>query len=566
MVVLALRAALAAATSRAAFSLHTTLHSQLEEAFRPSDGSEVLGHEKEQEVDVPAAVLADLADRRRELEMIHDDTEFGAAALVKQHRVQKESLWLSGKSRQAMTNYNDVQYIGFVNLGGQTIAGIFDTGSFDLVVFSDVCTTCGQAARYSPALSASHTQGKLTSSQSYGSGTVVTQEAADIVSFGPYAPKNQSFWEVTAASMPVLAASTFQAIFGLGPPETPLVDAESRLAKIRDNISSYTDAGLSLPSDLVKSEANMRGVAVAFQTKTMMLETFESTMFSVCLGRQPNSNGYMIWSDTAPLVKPEYFKRLPVSGNHTWSMMLHEPKFEYDPTAKDKQFDTDNQFEGLSLGCENGCGALLDSGTSLLAIPGTTINELVKLTLEPGFNCSNMWELPSLKFKLGGQEVILPPDAYVSEVASSVMPEYLQSFVRLRRLQDLAPSKRASEEFQPRRGSEVLGPRRGSYSQRPGASCDLVVMESRATTDHGPLWILGVPFFRQYYTTFEVSGRSNANRAVHIAKASDTCHPASPETPRFPPRTGLYKRRVDPAKLWVTPSTYSALSSDYVFL
>ncbi|CAK0894590.1 unnamed protein product [Prorocentrum cordatum] len=575
----ALRAALAAATCRAALALHSALGSQsdealhlsLEEALGPSGGS--AGRAEERARHVPAAVVAELEGRRRELERLQDDAgpaaaALGAASAVRRHGLPREkSLWLSGKSRQAMTNYNDVQYVGFVEVGGQTISGIFDTGSFDLVVFSEVCQTCGQAARYNPALSASHTQGKLTSSQGYGSGTVVSQDAFDIVSVGPYTPRNQSFWEVTDADMPVLAYSMFQSIIGLGPPEAPLVDAEDRLAKLLDNISSYTGAGRAPPADLAKAEAHTRAVAVAMQTRTMVLESFESKMFSICLGRQPNSDGYVIWSDTAPLVKPDYFQRVRVTGNHTWSTTLGEPKFEYDPAVNDKQFDKDNKFNGLTLGCENGCGALLDSGTSLLAMPGNLVNELVRLTLEPGFNCSNLWELPSIKFKLGGQEVVLPPDAYISEVDDSLgVPAYLQSFVRLRRVRG-----RASQELRPRlqrgRGAEAMGSRRGSESQRPGARCDLVVMVSSADSVHGPLWILGVPFFRQYYTTFEVSGRSNENRAVHLAKASDTCHPASPdEHLKFPPRTQLGKRLIDPTKLWMTPSTYSALSSDYVFL
>ena len=64
------------------------------------------------------------------------------------------------------------------------------------------------------------------------------------------------------------------------------------------------------------------------------------------------------------------------------------------------------------------------------------------------------------------------------------------------------------------------------------------VSYARASTFLGPLWIMGAPFFRQFYTTFEVPGRSNDNWTVHIAKASDTCHPASlDEHPRFLPRS-----------------------------
>jgi hypothetical protein len=447
---------------------------------------------------------------------------------------------LSGKSRQVLTNYNDVQYVAFMEVGGQTISGIVDTGSFELAVFSTVCETCGKATLYNPALSPTHTKGKLTTVQSYGSGKASSQEAVDTVSIGPFAPKLQSFWEVVSTEMPVLDKSVFQAIVGLGPPETPAVDAEARLKTIIHNISSYTKQGMEVPSELLLVERERRKVLEATQRKTAMLDNFEANTFSVCLGKKPNSDGYLIWNDTAPKVKSEYFKRVPVVGNHTWSVSLEEPQMSYHPTAKDKSKD------GTSLGCEGGCGALLDTGTSLLGLPGSVISELVMLTLEPDFNCSNMWDLPSIKLKLGGQEFFLPPDTYVSEVVDDNVPAYLQSFVRLRRLRNTL---------------------NGSARQRPGGRCDLMVMESFAKSASGPLWILGVPFFRQYYATFEVSGHSAQNRAVHLARASDTCTPAAPgENPKFPPRAELYQRLIDPAKLWVPPSIHSALGSDYVFL
>ncbi|CAK0791218.1 unnamed protein product [Prorocentrum cordatum] len=553
----AIRAALAAASCGAARALHAALRGQLQGALGPSGG---FGGAAAKEV--PSAVETELENRKRELDRIQDDAaDVGAVALVKQRRLQNEKgMWLSGKKRQALSNYFDAQYLGFMEIGGQTIAGIFDTGSHSLVVFSDLCKTCGQAARYNPALSAHHTQGEVTYELEYGSGTVATQEAFDMVSVGPYAPRNQSLWEVADADMQVLATSAFQAIVGLGPPEAPAVYAEEDLAHLRDNMSSYIRAGLPVPVDLVSREAHTAGVAAEMRSKATMLETFESRMFSVCIGRQPNSNGYLVWDDTAPLVKPEYFQRLQVFGNRSWSMTLDEPTLTYNPAAKDRQLNGDDKYEGRMLGCETGCAALLDSGTSLLALPGSVINALVQLTLEAEFNCSDMWQLPSIKVTLGGHEVILPPDTYISEVASSLeVPEHLQSFVRLRRFQRLAPAKaEGSQDFGPWRGSRVHGSWRDSGSQRPGASCELMVMEATASSVHGPLWILGLPFFRQYYTTFEVSGRSSKSRAVHIAKASDTCHPAPPdENPKFPPREQLYKRLVNPSKLWVAPSTYS---------
>jgi len=343
--------------------------------------------------------------------------------------------------------------------------------------------------------------------------------------------------------MPVLRFSAFQSIIiGVGPPEAHAEDAAERLRQTVQDVSKYTDEGEPVPQELMKSLSDRRSMMQGLSSKKAMLETFETKLFSLCIGRQPNSPAYLIWSDTAPLVKPEYFLRVPVVGNHTWSVRMDGPVLVYHPDVS----AADKRFEGVSLGCENGCAALLDSGTSLLGMPGAAIDEIVKITLEKDFNCTELWKLPSLKLRLGGHEILLPPDSYISEQA------------------DVSKTKVGPPSFLRWRN---LNGDRGSWQQRPGAFCDLMVMQSDADTIHGPLWILGVPFFRQYYTTFEVAGRDRTQRALHVAKASDTCHPAAPlEDTTLPPRTELYRRLIDPTKLYVPPTVHNALSSDYMFL
>jgi len=543
---LAARAALAAAATRAAHALHTTVHGDAHRSepqhdsmpagrglsARAQDGWLVSS-----DADTPADVQAELEKRMKQLEQ---DTESAAVDAHKlgdhKRRQTEQSLWLSGKSRQAMTNYNDVQYVSFLEVGQQTLSGILDTGSFELVVFSTSCGTCGQAAGYNPDLSANYTRGQLATVLSYGSGDTFVQEAWDTVSIGPYPPRRQSFWEVTSAKMQVLQYSAFQSIIGIGPPETPVLDADELLQAAIDNVSNYTAAGLPVPSDLQSAVEDRRKVSAALRTKSTMVDTFGVDLYSVCLGKKPGSDGYLVWSDTAPLVKPEYFKRVQVVGKHTWSVRMTEPRFAHDPAS------TNRKYDGWKLGCKDGCGALLDSGTSLIAIPGQTVNDFVSVTLEPWFDCTNLTELPSFRFKLGGQELILPPDAIFSYVTDSPVPGYLQSFVRMRKLR--VPSHR-----------------------QPGGHCELMIMESGASSAQGPLWILGVPFFRQYYTTFEVGGHTNERRAVYFSRASDTCTPSAPEDfERHVPPTQLYRRLIHPSKLWVPPSVLSALGADYVNL
>jgi len=548
MVTLAAVAILAAA--RAALALHTTLHTEpnrfepnQDEDTRPASSAIVTDAVSAELITddeiTPPAVQAELDERRKKLDQIEQGTE---SVTVDAHKtgnhkhLTEQSLWLTGTSRQAMTNYNDVQYLSFLEVGNQTISGILDTGSFELVVFSTICSTCGQASKYDPNLSMNHTQGKIETVQAYGSGDLFVKEAWDMVSIGPFPPKYQGFWEVTSSKMQVLQYSAFHSIIGIGPPETPLNDAEDWLQTSIENISNYTKAGQYVPDDLMREWETRKKTASAMKTKATMVDTFGVNMYSICFGRKPGSDGYLIWSDTAPSVKPEYFKRIPVMGNHTWSVDLSEPKFVHNPQA------VDPKYEGVTLGCENGCAALLDSGTSLLAIPGWQINEIVKVSLEPWFGCDNLKDLPSIKLKLGGQEIILPPDVYVATVEDNPVPSYLQSFVRLRKLNI-------------------------SNRREPGHHCELMIMESGADTAQGPLWILGAPFFRQYYTTFEIGGHTNERRAVHISKASDTCTPSDPQdVPTFLPPTKLWSRHIHPSKLWVPPFVFSALRSDYVKL
>ena len=46
-----------------------------------------------------------------------------------------------------------------------------------------------------------------------------------MVQIGAFDHRNQTFWEVVDARMPILRNSAFQAIVGVGPPETPAADA-----------------------------------------------------------------------------------------------------------------------------------------------------------------------------------------------------------------------------------------------------------------------------------------------------------------------------------------------------
>mmetsp|Transcript_27566 Transcript_27566/g.79188 ORF Transcript_27566/g.79188 Transcript_27566/m.79188 type:complete len:687 (-) Transcript_27566:457-2517(-) len=391
--------------------------------------------------------------------------------------------------RQAMVNFGDVQYISYITIGRQTISGILDTGSFELIVFSAVCQSCGQAAKYDAALSKSYTAGRLASGQSYGSGDTTSLEAFDNVAIGPFDEANQTFWEVFDAHMPILHHAAFQSIIGVGPPETPAADAWANAKKASDNLTAFYDVGKRAPTDARQRLSNKITIAKEMSSKSTMLTTFKVQMFSVCVGARPGSDGYFIWNDTSYLETPSLFTQIKVLGSHTWTVNMTS-----------LQLDRRGRHSEV-LACKTGCGAIVDSGTSLLLMPFSAIYALRDQLQSMKAKCDDLRTLPRLTFKLDGKEFSLPPDAYITRLTSPAA----------------SAVARGSKNYH----SEIV---RLDFG---GGDCQLAVMGSRTETRWGPLWILGMPFFRKYFTTFNI-GRDREERGLFVTHASSNCTPAEP--------------------------------------
>jgi len=69
-------------------------------------------------------------------------------------------------------------------------------------------------------------------------------------------------------------------------------------------------------------------------------------------------------------------------------------------------------------------------------------------------------------------------------------------------------------------------------SSKP-TKCEFLMMDMGGqATQFGPMAILGMPFFRTYYTTFHV-GKGPGKRSISIAPADETCNPASNNASRL---------------------------------
>lgn len=431
----------------------------------------------------------------------------------------------NGERRQEMLNYHDLQYVANIEVGGQVISGVVDTGSFELVVFEAHCEGCALAGKYDMNQSTSHSLGPLHRGLFYGSGDVYAKEAFDLLSFGPYHGINQSYWEVYEAYMPVLESARFQSIIGVGPPEMPASEAWNKTSSSIGQLTTDIVTGADTPETLTRVMEDMQ-YSVEISKRPTMLASCSMTMFSLCLGRAPGSNGFVIWNDTSALDQEAIFRRVQVIGRHTWTLNMTDVRIA----------PTNTYAKSIPISCSPvSCGAVIDSGTSLIMMPSSVVDQLQAELDKIGIDCSNFHELPSLTFNLDGHIFSLPPDSYLAEVTGQ-MPGEISSFMRIRDL------------------------------TTPSSQCQLSVMESHSNTNWGPLWILGMPFFRSYYTTFSV-GRSHADRALFVAKANPTCYPGSAEAMlAWDSANDVFRRRLDVSKLYLSPLVKRAMTESYIEL
>lgn len=411
--------------------------------------------------------------------------------------------------RQALENVEDVQYFASLQIGGQTMKGVLDTGSFEVLVIDKDCITCGLAAKhgYDHTASASFKAGHLVATHSFGSGDTTSEEGFDTVQIGPLTASQQNLWEVREASMSILDSIDFQAIVGVGPPNVPADEARVAAEEVNASLYKYPGGPTQAPESLKFEYKEMVEIAEYTGSQPALLESFHVQRFSVCFQRQAGAEGYFVWNDADPRAMPHVFTEFPVTGTKTWGLNLRNAQLaEKKGAGRLGVLDgSPGGLGGLQLGCEDGCGAIIDSGTSLLAVPPTVIAKVTEAMQRVHEDCSNIEELPSLTFEIDGQLISLPPDAYVGQIVGTV-PEILLPFM----------------------------PNKAKHS------CDLLLMKQDSQTQFGPLWILGMPFFRHYYTTFDL-GASKLDRKIFVAPADAQCN--QPVSPALLGSDGPYTRK-----------------------
>jgi len=410
----------------------------------------------------------------------------GIAAIQESLRiVQKHDRQEPAPFRQTLENQQDSMYIADLTVGGQQFKGILDTGSFELVIFGRNCRTCGIARAYNEKLSATYRPGMEHKELAYGSGACLTNDGRDTVDIAGMEAKSQAFWLAFQCQMPLLRAAPFQAIVGIGPPGQPLFMAEEMLAELKSQ---------EAPQDVLMKAAHEVQIA---KGKTDLIEKFGVQVFSTCFGRDPGSPGYLIWNDAKPTDQPGLVTA-HVPGKITWSVEV-----------KGGSFKSPLGFGMVEVACKNGCGAIVDTGTTLLGLDTESYEGIFRYVSRLGKDCSDLSHYPDLHFKIGDGEVVLPPSSYIGEVfglASDTMGKLMHT-------ERPSPFQNASRLHET--GQTVM--------------CQLLVMDMGSLqTPFGPEIILGMSTFREYYVTFDL-GTGRDDRSIFFSPANDQCAPMSAE-------------------------------------
>ncbi|KDO34616.1 hypothetical protein SPRG_00679 [Saprolegnia parasitica CBS 223.65] len=279
-----------------------------------------------------------------------------------------------------LENYGNVQYVGELAFGSpqQNLSVVFDTGSSDTWVPSIDCTTCGVHAAFDASLSSTYHSVDEQFLDTYGSGAVRGVIGVDTIGLGPFTIPNARFGVVTSETK-ALELFIADGLVGL---------AFESLAKITRP---------TLFSLLIQDNVAKTGQHVCF------LHDADPTM----LGSQLHLGGYDL---------------SVVGPNASW---------HYTPVVKLPDVDTYTywavKMNGFAVGnatsnyCAPFCYAIVDTGTSLISIPGTQFDAIVA-SITAGLNCDGVtcWDValssfPALRFGMAPDNVFeLQPNDYVA--------------------------------------------------------------------------------------------------------------------------------------------------------
>lgn len=358
-----------------------------------------------------------------------------------------------------LTNHKGIEYVGPISLGGQSLMAIYDTGSFDVMAVSDHCSSCRVPAKmkvYHNKSSKTFKKGKSseTFEHWFAGGSITARLDYETVAMGTKGTivkaDGTAIWQVTDTTLPQWT---------------------------REELCKFTTiVGLGFGAVAPDSPA---GIAPVVQ----LLERAGTKSFAICLQKGKSNPGYVTLNPRYDFTSAGFtsmFRHLPVVGHKHWAV-------EHNGVSYFNGHYTDRRCDGPGE-----CVAIIDSGTSLIGVPGLHMMFISEFASHIAPDCSNLDKLPDLNFDLGGHRFPLPASAYVLQL---------------------------------------------------DGKCYAAFQQLTLDTDHGLAWVLGLPFLRHYFTLWDRQGPG-----LYIAEQGDNCKPgmANNMSVELAKTNGTFRAHIEP--------------------
>ncbi|WCJ37538.1 Aspartic proteinase [Euphorbia peplus] len=267
--------------------------------------------------------------KKKKLDKVHFSGDVRKTASRNYHL--QNNMNSDGADIVTLENYLDAQYYGEIAIGTppQTFTVVFDTGSSNLWVPSSKCylsVACYLHSRYKASQSNTYKKNGTSAAITYGTGSISGYFSEDNVRVGDLIVKNQSFIEATKEPGLTFLAAKFDGILGLGFQEISV------------------------------------GNAVPVWYSMISQGLVPEQVFSFWLNRKSNGEegGEIVFGG---MDSSHY------TGEHTYVNVTRRGYWQFDMG----DVLISNETTGY---CADGCKAIADSGTSLLAGPLTVISQI----------------------------------------------------------------------------------------------------------------------------------------------------------------------------------------------